>query len=103
MKDLFQKQLMDTFSEKLLQKFGCYCEMQGVTPSNELLLTYLIDRSLIAPIKLQNFAIIETYESLRHANGMTKTQTIELLASRFNLSSRSIWNILSKHQNGKKR
>jgi len=98
MKEIYNKQLLDTFSDRLKDRFEDFCERQAMLPSNDLLITYIIDRSLIPPVTLQHYTIIETFKELQVQQKMTKTQIVQVLANRFNLSRRSIWNILAKQK-----
>ena len=103
MKEIYNKQLLDTFSDRLKDQFEDFCEQQSMLPSNDLLITYIIDKSLIPPVTLQHFTIIATFNELQAQQKMTKTQIVQVLANRFNLSQRSIWNILAKQKMSSKK
>lgn len=105
MKSGNKKQVLDTFSERLCKNFEQYCSEYRQEKDLSNFVTYLIDTELILDNAIKQYTIAETYEELMANYGGHKTQTVEALARRFNLTPRSIWNVLSKHrpQNQKKR
>ena len=55
-----------------------------------------IDQQLIDNSTIRQYAITELFKDLYPKNAYKKTQTVEQLAGRFNLTPRSIWNALRK-------
>ncbi len=97
-----RKQVLDIFSEKLCRNYRDYCRQQGLEESLKGFTTYLIDRELVDGHTIRQYAIIELFHELYPANGQPKTQTVELLAGRFNLTQRTIWNVLRKGESRRK-
>ena len=98
MKTFYQKQLLDTFSERLQNNFSEYCQEQNLESKIPELITYIIDQGLINKTSVKRYAILEAYDFLKEQNKMNKTQIVEVLANRFNITSRSVWNVLRLHK-----
>lgn len=99
-----RKLVLDKFEEHLKEFYGCWCEKHGINESNGHMVTFLIDQDLIPATKIQRFTILREFDRLKKKNPFyQKTQTVNLLAHRFNISERTVWSIL-KHgdANGKK-
>lgn len=94
MKTSYQKQLLDTFSGRLQRNFVTYCKEQGLEATPNELITYLIDREIIQASQIKKYAILEAFDDLKNRDGLTKTQVVTVLANRFNVTERSIWNTL---------
>ena len=93
-----RKQVIDVFSKKLQGNFQVYCQDQGLPVDFEQFTTYMIDHGLIGKNAIRQYAILEAFKELYPANEYKKTQTVEQLARRFNVSARSIWSILRKEK-----
>lgn len=98
MKEIKRKQLLDTFSEKLNNNFLAYCEKHDQEKDINRFITYVLDQDLIPNSNIRKYAILETFDEILNKHKGSKTQTVNLLADRFNLSTRSIWNLLRKKQ-----
>lgn len=96
MKSITRKQIMDIFCEKLYTNFQTYCSEQQVPEKLDSFTTYLIDQELIDGRTIRQYAIQESFKEVNTTNDLKKTRVVELLANRFNLSTRTIWNILRK-------
>lgn len=96
MKQATRKQIMDIFCEKLLGNFRCYCNEHQIPEELDNFATYLIDQELIDTSIIRQYAILESFKDLYPGKETRKTHTVELLAGRFNLTPRSIWNVLRK-------
>ena len=72
--------------------------MYGIESNLEHFITYLYDQSLISNSAVKQYAILATFEDLFEQNKGHKTKTVNLLADRFNLTPRSIWNVLRKRK-----
>ncbi|MFK7937606.1 MAG: hypothetical protein AB8G22_29080 [Saprospiraceae bacterium] len=94
MKTSLQKRLTDDFCHKLLESYHKYCEDQQQREEVADLITFLLDRELITPISVRKYTVIRSYEQLRQETNWKKSAVVEHLARRFNLSERSVWNIL---------
>lgn len=94
MRKVTQKHLLDTFSEKLDDNFLDYCNKYGQEKDINSFITFVLDLGLIPPSNIRKYAIQATFEELAQKQQGSKTQTVHLLAERFNLSVRSIWNLL---------
>lgn len=92
-----RKQVLDQFSNKLLENFKLYCRTYKESPDLDQLITYLIDRDFISNSTISQYTITETFEELYYSNDMQKTKTVEALASKLNLTPRSIWNVLKRN------
>ena len=97
MKEIKSKLLLDTFSEKLNNNFLNYCEKHDQNKDIERFITYVLDQNLIPHSTIRKYTILETYEEILNQHE-SKTKTVNLLADRFNLSTRSIWNLLRMHK-----
>ncbi|MBK8565060.1 MAG: hypothetical protein IPN76_17415 [Saprospiraceae bacterium] len=93
-----RKHLMDKFFEHLNQSFGAWCSTHEMPNSEDCFLTFLIDQDLIPPTNILRYTVQLEMSRLCKENSLQKTHNVEILAHRFNLSERTIWNIL-KHAN----
>lgn len=99
MQNEVRKHLLDLFQAHLLEEFKAYCSMHGQKTSNVALITFLIDRKLIPRTAIQTYAVQQETARLMAQTGeggMTKTQAVSLLAQRFGISERTVWNMLKK-------
>lgn len=93
-----RKRLTDDFCQTLLENFQQYCQEQQQREDAADLITYLLDRELIPPVKVRKYTIIRRYEQLKNKTDWKKTEVVAYLADRFNISTRSIWNILRRSE-----
>ena len=96
MKQATRKQEMEIFCKKLHLNFRQYCTEHQLPEELDNFTTYLIDQELIDNHTIRQYAILELFKDLYPENKHRKTHTVELLANRFNLTPRSIWNVLRK-------
>ncbi|MCB9040058.1 MAG: hypothetical protein H6557_25840 [Lewinellaceae bacterium] len=96
MKQVTRKQIMDIFCEKVLDNFRIYCAEHQLPEDMDNFTTYLIDQELIDNNAIRQYAILESFKELYPGKEHRKTHTVELLAGRFNLTPRSIWNVLRR-------
>lgn len=89
-----RKHILDKFQEHLSENFDNWCRSQGVTKSDDRLVTYIIDQELIPPVQIQRYAILREYDKLSRQPAFQKSQSVNILAHRFNISERTVWNIL---------
>ena len=102
MDNRFENHLMDTFKAQLHKNFIAYCAKHSLSPNLEHFTSYIVDHRLIKGSTLQRYTIAATYKDMQLDNPMNKTQIVEVLADRFNIGTRSVWNILRNDDlNGK--
>lgn len=92
--ELNRKQILDLFENQLFQSYEDYCQKHGLQPDYKGLITYIIDQELINPSTIQKYTVLKAFHDQCVDIRGQKTQTVEVLADRFNLSSRTIWSIL---------
>ncbi|MFN7116404.1 MAG: hypothetical protein ACK4TA_06355 [Saprospiraceae bacterium] len=97
MEQYSRKYVFDIFSEKLRGKFAIFCREHRQQDTLENFITYLIDQDIIPPSTIKHYAINETFNELYASSAQPKTEVVNTLADRFNLSPRSIWNALRKN------
>jgi hypothetical protein len=97
--ELNRKQILDNFQERLLNGYEDYCEMHHLKPNFEGMITYIIDQDLINPSVIQKYTILKEFQTRLKGDidRGQKTQTVEVLADRFNLSTRTVWSILKNN------
>ncbi|PHI21078.1 hypothetical protein CEQ90_05200 [Lewinellaceae bacterium SD302] len=76
------------------QNFNRHCQKFGRHGSVDDFTTYIVDEGLIQNSAILRYAILGTYEEITADSQLSKTQIVDVLAERFNLTSRSIWNAL---------
>ncbi len=91
-----RKQILDTFEEHVYFKFKKHCERHQLTFEIKSLITFLIDFEIISDKTVLYHVIVYEFEELYRQEKFQKTKTVAKLANRFNISERSIWNILKK-------
>lgn len=95
------KQLFDIFQERLSDSYNAYCSYHNMEEDIKGFITYLIDHQLIDTLTIKRYAILNEFDDLYKTNSYKKTQTVNDLAHRFNLSSRTIWSILKYKERNK--
>ncbi|MCB0572911.1 MAG: hypothetical protein KDC66_24250 [Phaeodactylibacter sp.] len=98
MKQATRKQEVDIFCKKLQANFHRYCATHQLPEKLENFTDYLIDQELIGDNTIRQYAISELFNDLYPENEFKKTQTVEQLAGRFNLTPRHVWNVLRKKE-----
>ena len=93
-----KKQIFDIFSERLKQNFTGYCEKFEQQEDLHNFITYLIDHELVPLHTVQRYTLIEEYNRLYERNDKQKTKTVHDLAMKYNVSARTIWNLLRKEK-----
>ena len=82
------------FQDQLFNSYQDYCTKQGLAPNFSGLITYIIDQDLINPGIIQRYAVLKEFQARFEGDRGQKTQMVELLADRFNLSTRTVWSIV---------
>ncbi len=93
-----RKQVLDTFEKHLQTDFANYCEKHEIENNAEAMVTYLIDRQLLTARIIRRYTIIREFDRLYTGLGTSKSKKVELLADRFNLSSRHVWSLIKYSQ-----
>lgn len=91
---VYQKKLMDNFFSIIQNDFKSYCERHNIQEDNETFLTFLFDLHLLNEAKIRRYTVLEAYEELNTSPNFKKTRAVGLLAERFNITSRSVWNLI---------
>jgi hypothetical protein len=89
-----KKNLVDKFQEHLDDQYAKYCARHELPPTDHQLVGYMIDQSLISPTHLLRYTVLREYERLNAEKPCGKTLAVELIASRFGLSTRTVWGVL---------
>lgn len=96
------KQLVDIFSASVLNKFCEYCERHQLRTDNITFLTFLYDLNLLNENSMRRYTILEAYETMHTLPNFQKTKAVRLLADRFSMTDRSVWNMLSRDKKNAK-
>ena len=96
-----RKLILDKFQKYVENNFTDYCQKHKIPEDVNCLLTYLIDHNIISSKEIQKYTIKNEFENLYPKNEHQKTKTVIDLAGRFNLSERSVWNVLRKVEDEK--
>jgi hypothetical protein len=67
------------------------------TPSG--IITYMIDKELIPVMKVRQFTVTKEFEDTYQAHNQHKTKTVYAISDKFNISERTVWNILKNNKN----
>lgn len=89
-----RKRILDAFENRLFQSYEQYCQRQGENPSADGIVTFLIDHNLIPAVAIKRFTILQEFKELYPLKEKHKSKTIYALSDKFNISERTIWNIL---------
>lgn len=92
-----KKQLLDTFQKSLENSFENYCDRHHSPDNIGCFITYLIDHNLIETSTIKRYTILKEFDTLYSQNGNHKTLTVKTLASKYNVSERSVWTVLKDH------
>ncbi|MCB0631632.1 MAG: hypothetical protein R2824_02500 [Saprospiraceae bacterium] len=89
-----RKYLLDRFQQHLHEDYQDYCCTQGLNPSIQGLITFLIDKDVVSPKQIKDFTVLREFQELYPTQKYRKTQTVNMIADRFNISERSVWGII---------
>ena len=93
-----RKYLLDKFQAHLRLEFDSFCKQHGLEGSNEHLATFLIDRDLVQKADIQRYTVLKEFALLYLSDQTNKTQAVSTISHRFNISERTVWNILKHKQ-----
>ncbi len=96
-----RKQVLDSFQQYLLQQFELYCQKHSLVKDEQGIINFIIDKDLIPTVNLYQFTVIEEYEKISNTSSLKKTRIVELIADKYNISERTVWNILKKAERKK--
>lgn len=97
MQNEVRKHLLDRFQAQLLEDFDAFCALHGLHTTNAALATFLMDRELLPRKVILAYTVQRETAGLMARTGegsMNKTQAVSLLAHRFGITERTVWNIL---------
>ncbi len=100
--DFARKYILEKFDEHLRRSFEGYCLRHEIESTPSQFLTFLIDQDLIGATNLQRYTVLREYERISEEYDCPKTQMVDTLASRFNISERTIWTMLKHTKQSKK-
>lgn len=89
-----RKSILDKFQQHLFVNYQQFCQRHNVAPSEHALVDFLIDQDLIPPVLMKRYAVVHEFENLFPKYEHHKTNTVNVLADRFNISERSVWGML---------
>lgn len=93
-----RKLILDTFEQRVFKGYQEYCTAHALPPNLNGLITYIIDQDLIPPQLIQKYTLQKEFSDQFRGDRGQKTQMVENLADKFNLSSRTVWNILKREE-----
>jgi len=93
-----RKYMTDVFSKSIMENFRYHCRTIQEEVNINNLLTYLIDIEIINDSAIKHFVIQNEYTSELINLEKNKTSKVQYLASKFNMSERSIWSIIKTKQ-----
>ncbi len=95
---VYQKKLMDNFFSIIHSDFDAYCERHQIREkNNDTFLTFLYDLNLLNENMVRKYTILEEYQKMNTLPSFQKTKAVRLLADRFQLTDRTVWNMLSSN------
>lgn len=95
MKEFYQM-LVEEFSSKLEHNYSDYCEIASVEKNLKTFLRYLIDNNLLNQSDIRKYTIVEEFQELLSTQQINKTNAIQILSKKFNISDRSIWSMVRR-------
>ncbi len=96
---LTRKFLLDKFEAYTIESYHDFCEKHDIEANLENFMTYLIDQGMISHTEIKRNTIRREFDELYPQKEHHKTKTVLTLAERFNVSERSVWNILKEKEN----
>lgn len=94
MKQVIPKKILDTFQDQLTASYQNYCTRHGESPEIHNFILYALDQNLFSDTTVKRYCILKEFKKeLPHYNNH-KTRTVEAIAHRFHLSSRTVWSVV---------
>lgn len=95
---VYQKKLMDIFFSLIHSDFEAYCVRHQIREkNNDTFLTFLYDLNLLNENMVRRYTILEEYQKMNTLPSFQKTKAVRLLADKFQLTDRTVWNMLSSN------
>ena len=91
-------QLIREFAQRLCQSWEEYRSIHQLENFPTDFLAYLIDENLINPSAIRRYTIMKEFVKYYPDVMKNKTQVVKLLASKYKLSTRSIWTIIRDYE-----
>lgn len=96
-----RKYLMERFSLFLTENYQLYQKQhipdENIIDSLDTFITYLIDHRIIETSTIKRYTILKEYSKIID-NSKHKTEAVNTLSERFNISERTVWNIIKDHK-----
>lgn len=93
-----QSKTKERFIQYLMSDYQHFCMHRGHVPRLETLIGYLVEREIIDPAKVRNFAIQGDFRRLATESvKRTKSEIVQELAETYEMHQSSIWLILRKN------
>jgi hypothetical protein len=92
-----RKLILDKFQEHVNLSYEDFCEKHDIIPSNESLITFLIDQNLIPAVSIKRFTVKQEFQQSSEMS-IPKTKKIVALSDKFNIPERTIWGILKNQK-----
>lgn len=91
---IYRKQLIDFFSALIHKDYKAYCERHHIPQNNDTFLNFLFTKNLFNESTVRRYTIHSEFAELNNTKKMTKSQAVRLLADKYNLSDRTVWNMI---------
>ena len=94
-----RKYLLDKFQSHLQDEFNSFCSRHDTGQTNQNLITFLIDQDLIPQSTIRKYVVLKEFSKVYAASEGNKTAAVGIISHRFNISERTVWNILKHLKN----
>ncbi len=91
---IYRKQLVDIFTKVVLKNYSEHCLRHGIPENNHTFLNFLFTKNLLREVAVRHFTISTEFKKTYDKSKSTKTQTVRLLADKYNMTERAVWNII---------
>ena len=93
-----KKHMFDDFQEFLISEFKSYCDRHNYTESNDRFVTFIIDKELIPASSVCRYTIQREFQRMSEKKALRKTQTVQEINNKYQLSEKTVWNMLRGQQ-----
>lgn len=90
-----QQLLIDNFSALILSEFKEYCVKYEIEATQHDFLIFLLDKKLLDNNAIHKYAVIKEYAKISSSPDFKKTKAVKFISKKYNVTDRTIWNILS--------
>lgn len=91
---IYRKELVDLFSDLVKASYIDYCGRHSIPQNTDTLLNFLFTQELFSETTIRRYTIQSEFGRMSKEGGQTKTKVVRLLADRFNISDRMVWNVI---------